>query len=79
VAKLPNTFKIDMEDKRFKTTLNPVTLENANEAQKPQLEKSLKETNMIPNMYANMVNSPGLMETYATGYDLSGETVVSAR
>jgi uncharacterized peroxidase-related enzyme len=70
VAKLPNTFKIDMEDKRFKTTLNPVTLENANEAQKPQLEKSLKETNMIPNMYANMVNSPGLMETYATGYDL---------
>lgn len=24
---------------------------------------------MIPNMYANMVNSPGLMETYAIGYD----------
>ena len=58
-----------MEDKRFKTTLNAVTLDNANEAQKPQLEKSLKEMGMIPNMYANMVNSPGLMETYAIGYD----------
>lgn len=58
-----------MENKGFKTSLNPVTLENANEAQKPQLEKSLKEMKMIPNMYANMVNSPGLMETYAIGYD----------
>lgn len=62
-------FNINMENKRFKTSLEPVTLENANEAQKPQLEKSLKEMGMIPNMYANMVNSPGLMETYATGYD----------
>lgn len=44
-----------MGDKRFKTTLNPVTLENANEAQKPQLEKALKEMGMVPNMYANMV------------------------
>jgi uncharacterized peroxidase-related enzyme len=24
---------------------------------------------MIPNMYKNMVNSPGLMDTYATGYN----------
>lgn len=56
-------------EKKFKTTLNPVTLENANEVQKPQLEKSLNDIGMIPNMYANMVNSPGLMETYATGYD----------
>lgn len=62
-------FKIYMEDKRFKTNLAPVTLKNANEAQKPQLEKSFKEIGMVPNMYANMVNSPGLMETYATGYD----------
>lgn len=58
-----------MEDKRFNTTLNPVTLENANEAQKPQLEKAVKEMGIVPNMYANMVNSPGLMKTYATGYD----------
>lgn len=58
-----------MEERRFKTTLGPVTLDNANEAQKPQLEKSLKEMGMIPNMYANMVNSPGVMETYAIGYD----------
>ena len=59
-----------MEDhKRFKTTLTPVTLDSANEAQKPLLENSLKNMGMIPNMYANMVNSPGLMETYAIGYD----------
>lgn len=58
-----------MEDKRFKTTLSPVTLDNANEAQKPLLENSLKNMGMIPNMYANMVNAPGLMETYAIGYD----------
>lgn len=58
-----------MEDKTFKTTLSPVTPDNANEAQKPLLEKSLKEMGMIPNMYANMVNSPGVMETYALGYD----------
>jgi uncharacterized peroxidase-related enzyme len=58
-----------MENTKFKTSLGSVTLENANEAQKPQLEKSLKEMGMIPNMYANMVNSPGVMEMYAIGYD----------
>jgi uncharacterized peroxidase-related enzyme len=58
-----------MEDKIFKTSLKPIILENANEAQKPQLEKAQKEMGMIPNMYANMINSPGLMETYSTGYD----------
>jgi uncharacterized peroxidase-related enzyme len=58
-----------MGNTTFKTSLGSVTLDNANEAQKPQLEKSLKETGMIPNMYANMVNSPGLMEMYSIGYD----------
>ncbi len=58
-----------MENNKFKTTLSPVNLENANEAQKPQLEKAQKAMGMIPNMYTSMVNSPGLMETYATGYD----------
>jgi uncharacterized peroxidase-related enzyme len=57
------------ENKTFKTTLEPVTIANANEAQKPHLESSQKQMGMIPNMYANMVNSPGLMETYSVGYD----------
>ncbi len=58
-----------MENQKFKTTLEKVTLDNANEAQKPLLENSHKQMGMIPNMYGNMVNSPGLMETYALGYD----------
>ncbi|MBD1396840.1 carboxymuconolactone decarboxylase family protein [Pontibacter sp. JH31] len=60
---------INTENKRFKTTLEPVTTATANEAQKPHLETSQKQMGMIPNMYANMVNSPGLMETYAVGYE----------
>lgn len=58
-----------MVNQKFKTTLEKVTLDNANEAQKPLLENSQKQMGMIPNMYSNMVNSPGLMETYAVGYD----------
>ncbi len=58
-----------MENQKFKTTLEKVTLDNANEDQKPLLENSQKQMGMIPNMYSNMVNSPGLMETYAVGYD----------
>ncbi len=58
-----------MENQKFKTSLEKVTLDNANEPQKPLLENSQKQMGMIPNMYSNMVNSPGLMETYAVGYD----------
>ncbi len=53
----------------FKMSLSAVTLETANDDQKPLLESPLKSMGMIPNMYANMVNSPGLMETYAVGYE----------
>lgn len=58
-----------MEAKRFKSTLSPVTLVNGNDAQKAQLENSQKKNGMIPNMFMYMVNSPGLMETYAVGYE----------
>jgi uncharacterized peroxidase-related enzyme len=61
--------KPETKDNRFKTSLEPVTLTSANEAQKPHLENSQKQMGMIPNMYANMVNSPGVMETYSVGYD----------
>jgi uncharacterized peroxidase-related enzyme len=33
------------------------------------LEKAQKQVGFLPNMYAVMVNSPGLLETYLTGYD----------
>ena len=33
------------------------------------LEQAQKQVGFIPNMYARMVNSPGLLETYLTGYD----------
>lgn len=32
------------------------------------LETAQKQVGFIPNMYANMVNSPGLLETYLFGY-----------
>lgn len=57
-----------MKDQKFKFSLTPVTLETAKGQQKPLLEQSLQDSGMIPNMYANMVNSPGLMDTYAIGY-----------
>ena len=33
------------------------------------LERAQQQVGFIPNMYAVMANSPGLLETYLTGYD----------
>ncbi len=33
------------------------------------LEKAKEQVGFLPNMYANMVNSPGLLETYLFGYN----------
>jgi uncharacterized peroxidase-related enzyme len=33
------------------------------------LQKAKAKVGMIPNMYANMANAPGLLETYLVGYD----------
>lgn len=49
-------------------TLAPQTLENASAGAKPVLEKALAQVGFIPNMYARMVNSPGLLDTYLNGY-----------
>ncbi len=57
-----------MANTSFQIDLKPITLEKADKEQKPLLEKALKNVGMIPNMYENMVNSPGLMDTYTTGY-----------
>lgn len=58
-----------MSEQTFEISLDPVTLETANEKQKGLLEKAKKANGMIPNMYKNMVNLPGLQETYDTGYE----------
>lgn len=57
-----------MSNQTYKTGLEPVELESANEQQREILEKAKKANGMIPNMYKNMVNLPALQNTYDTGY-----------
>lgn len=45
------------------------TLEDAEPKAKEVLEKAKAQVGFIPNMYAGMVNSPGLLETYLDGYE----------
>lgn len=52
----------------YQITLPPQTLDNATPAAKPVLEKALAQVGFIPNMYARMVHSPGLLDTYLHGY-----------
>ncbi|MDP1613151.1 MAG: carboxymuconolactone decarboxylase family protein [Sulfuritalea sp.] len=49
-------------------TLRGVSLESANATQKEVLEGAQKAVGFIPNMYANMVNVPGVLTTYLHGY-----------
>lgn len=51
-----------MSKKIFNVSLRPVEVKDADQDQKPLLEKAQKENGMIPNMYKNMVNLPGLQE-----------------
>lgn len=48
--------------------LKAITLETADAAQRPVLEAAQKAVGFIPNMYANMVNVPGVLSTYLHGY-----------
>lgn len=52
----------------YKLSLPAKTLENADPNAKAVLEKAKAQVGFIPNMYATMVNSPGLLETYLDGY-----------
>lgn len=52
----------------YKMTLAPQTIETAPPKAKAVLEKALAQVGFIPNMYAAMVNSPGVLETYLLGY-----------
>lgn len=44
------------------------TLESADPKAREVLGKAKAQVGSIPNMYANMVNSPGVLETYLDGY-----------
>lgn len=46
------------------------TIDTAPPDARPLLEATQKQMGMVPNMYANMANSPGLLSTYTHGYNL---------
>lgn len=48
--------------------LRPVSLDNANSAQHALLTSAKQQVGFIPNMYANMVHAPAVLETYLSGY-----------
>lgn len=54
----------------YQLTLTPKTLENADPEIRVVLEKAKAQVGFIPNMYARMVHSPGLLTTYLDGYAL---------
>lgn len=51
-----------------KLTLPVQTVESTTGTAKTMLESAKAQMGYIPNMYRNMVNSPGLLETYLVGY-----------
>lgn len=52
----------------YQIPLIPLTLETAQGEGKLVLEKAVKQVGFVPNMYAGMVHSPGLLNTYLDGY-----------
>jgi uncharacterized peroxidase-related enzyme len=50
-------------------TLEKKSRDNAEPRAKAALETGQKGLGFIPNMYANMANSPGALETYGVGYN----------
>ncbi|MDQ5910442.1 MAG: hypothetical protein QG599_2538 [Pseudomonadota bacterium] len=54
----------------YQLTLAPKTLDNADPEARAVLEKAQAQVGFIPNMYARMVNSPGLLTAYLDSYAL---------
>lgn len=50
-------------------TLKAIDVESAPAGSKEILQASLVQLGRIPNMYALMANSPGILKTYRLGYD----------
>lgn len=53
----------------YRTTLQPVDVSSASPEVKERLEGARKKLGLIPNMYTRMALSPGMFETYLSGYD----------
>lgn len=53
---------------QYRSNLAPISLESAGPEAKAVLEKALAQVGFIPNMYSNMANLPGLLDTYLEGY-----------
>ena len=56
-----------------KLKLAPQSHDAAEGSAKIVLDKALEQVGFIPNMYSNMVNSPGLLDTYLHGYKIFRE------
>lgn len=52
----------------YRLTLDPKTLDDAGPEARALLEKAEAQVGFIPNMYARMAHSPGLLNTYLDGY-----------
>ncbi|MDH1932834.1 carboxymuconolactone decarboxylase family protein [Pseudomonas sp. GD03696] len=52
----------------YPLTLPALDLDSATPRGREVLQKAKAQVGFIPNMYANMVQSPGLLETYLEGY-----------
>lgn len=55
---------------KFTASLPYMTLEGAEPRAREVLKAAKAQVGFIPNMYAAMVNSPGVLETYLKGYAL---------
>jgi AhpD family alkylhydroperoxidase len=55
---------------RSALSLQSIALESARPREREVLDTALREVGFIPNMYANMVHAPALLETYLVGYRL---------
>jgi uncharacterized peroxidase-related enzyme len=54
---------------QYQLTLAPRTIEDAEPKAKELLLQSKARLGFVPNMYAGMANSPGLLSTYLHGYE----------
>jgi uncharacterized peroxidase-related enzyme len=51
------------------STLHLLTSEDAPEGSRSILDSTKAQLGMVPNLYAEMAHSPGLLNTYRSGYD----------
>lgn len=54
----------------YKMKLPLQTIASADAAARPLLEGAQQALGFVPNMYGGMANSPALLQTYLSGYDL---------